>query len=59
MRYLAVEEIKEVSGAGDVEMEYYVQIGDTEEEGIKTLSVFLAFTGTQEDILEAVSAVFV
>ncbi len=58
MRNLMYYEAKEVSGAGDVSIDYYVTMDD-EEDGLKSLSVFLKFTGEEDDILQAVDSVFI
>jgi hypothetical protein len=57
MRDLIYDEACEVSGAGDVCVDYYVTM-DELDDGLKSLSVLMRFVGEEEDILEAVGSVF-
>jgi len=58
MRELEFFEAHEVSGAGDVSIDYFVSLDD-EEDGRKSMSVFLKFTGdAEEDLIMAIDSLF-
>jgi hypothetical protein len=57
MRELALEDVGNVTGAGDVQIDYVIGVDDCED-GDKLLSVFLQFKGNEEDILTVVDRIF-
>jgi hypothetical protein len=57
VRDLALKESGQVSGAGDVLIDYVIGVDECED-GDKILSVFLQFKGLEEDIMIAVDRIF-